>query len=424
MKMNWESQTKQASFYLQQMEKRISQDDVLRVIDEKVDFSFINELAKPYYSNLGPNGYSPERLFRMLIVMYMENIPSERKLVEQLNVNLRYMWFTKTDLNSPIPDHSTFSVLRSRLGDELFKQIFARIVSEVISLNIAHPRSISVDSTSVLADVKLPTSEDKDVKVDGRQVISPNDPDARYGHTSPKKSFFGYKAQLIVDNKSQAILNIDAKPGNFEDCHLEEYFVKEPIANNNLRPKEAALDRGFDSYDIRRIFKEQEIKAAIPIKLTKPDKSNLYKKDAFKIDLKHKKVICPANKRLKYKGFDTTRSSHEFSGTECDNCKLRSKCTTVKYRHLTIHQDYLLRQKAMKFNKTKIYEAIFKKRTAVERVIAEAKRFHGMLRAKFRNLWKLKIQLYLTAIAINLKRIAKFFIQQPNFSALTLKTGP
>src|SRR3990167_1000738 len=99
--MNWETQCKQNSFYLEHMEKRIPKDDVLRIIDEKVDFSFVNELARPYYSRLGPIGYSPERLFRMLIVMYMENISSERKLVEQLNVNLRYMWFTKTDLDSP-----------------------------------------------------------------------------------------------------------------------------------------------------------------------------------------------------------------------------------------------------------------------------------------------------------------------------------
>lgn len=422
--MNWENQCKQVSFYLQQMEKRIPKDDILRIIDEKVDFSFINELAKPYYSSLGPIGYSPERLFRMLVVMYMENIPSERKLAEQLNVNLRYMWFTKTDLDSPAPDHSTFSVLRSRLGDELFKQIFERIVSSIISLGIAHPKSISVDSTSVLADVKLPTKEDNDTKVDGKQVISPNDPDARYGHTSPKKSFFGYKAQMMVDNESQAILNIGAKPANFEDCHLEGGFIKEPFVNNNFRPKEATLDRGFDSYYIRRIFKEQKIKTAIPIKLTKPDKSHLYQKDTFKIDLKNKRVICPANKRLKYKGFDATRLSYEFFGTKCHNCKLRSKCTTVKYRRLAIHQDYLLRQRAIKFNKTKAYKAIFRRRTSVERVIAEAKRFHGMLRAKFRCLWKLKIQLYLTAIVINLKRIAKFFIEQSNFNAATLRAGP
>ena len=423
--MNWESQAKQVSFYLQQMEKRIPNDDILRVLDEKVDFSFINDLVKPYYSQLGPIGYCPERLFRMLIIMYMENIPSERKLVEQLNVNLRYMWFTKSDLDSPVPDHSTFSVLRSRLGDELFKQIFERIVSNIISLGITHPKSISVDSTSVLADVKLPNKEDKNVKIDGKQPISPNDPDARYGHSSPKKTFFGYKTQMMVDNDSSTILNIDVKAANFEDSNVEEEFIKEPIDNNNLKPKEAALDKGFDSYRIRKIFKEQKIKAAIPVKSTINPKGNkFYTQDSFKIDLNKKKVICPARRKLKYLGFDSKKLLYEFVSTNCHNCKLKKKCTSAQARRLSVHQDYLLRQKAIKFTKTKRYKQIFKKRPCVERVIAEAKRFHSMFRAKFRRLWKLKIQVYLTAIVINLKRIAKFFIEKSHICLVTQRAGP
>ncbi len=256
------------------MGKRIPKDDVLRMIDEKVDFSFVSELARPYYSRLGPIGYSPERLFRMLIVMYMENISSERKLVEQLNVNVKYMWFTKTDLDSPIPDHSTFSVLRSRLTDKVFKEIFEKIISAIIGLGVARPKSISVDSSSVLADVKIPAKDDKGAREDGRQVFSPNDPDARYGHTSVKKI---YKAQIMIDNQTQAILNIDAKPGNAQDLNLEESFVREPIINNNLKPEEAALDKGFNSYRIRRLFKEQKIKAAIPVRSDRRDRLNYYK---------------------------------------------------------------------------------------------------------------------------------------------------
>jgi len=418
--MNWENQAKQVSFYLQQMEKRIPKDDILRIIDDKIDFSFVTELAKPYYSRLGPIGYSPERLFKMLVVMYMENIPSERKLVEQLNLNIKYMWFTQTDLDSPVPDHSTFSVLRSRLGDELFKRIFEGILSRIIDAGIAHPKSISVDSTSVLADVKAPKDKNKDTK----QAISSDDPDARYGRTSKDKkdSFFGYKAQIMVDNDKGFILNIDAKPGNAEDSSIEEGFIKEPIDNH--KPIEAALDKGFDTYRIRRLFKEQKVKAAIPVKSTKYDNSNLYTKDAFDIDLKNKKVTCPAGKELKYTGFDNKKLNHLFIATECNSCRLKARCTTGKVRQLKIHQDYLLREKAIKFNKSKQYTAIYNKRTCVERVIGEAKRFHGMLRSKFRRLWKLKIQLYLTAIAINLKRVAKFFIEQPNIGASLARAGP
>ena len=64
------------------------------------------------------------------------------------------------------------------------------------------------------------------------------------------------------------------------------------------------------------------------------------------------------------------------------------------------------------FNKTLFYEKISRKRGCVERINNEIKRFHGLLRSKFRRLWKFKIQCYLSAIVINLKRVAKFFLQQ------------
>lgn len=176
--------------------------------------------------------------------------------------------------------------------------------------------------------------------------------------------------------------------------------------------------------DLGVFFKRQRIKAAIPVKSTRHDKSKLYKKEHFKIDLKNKKVTCPADKELKYLGFNDKRLIYEFVGTTCNSCKLKTQCTTGQARRSSIHMDYVLKEKAMIFNKTRRYKAIFKKRSCIERVIGEAKRFHGMFRAKFRSLWKLKIQFYLTAIAINLKRIATFFIKQQNIGAISLKTGP
>ena len=308
---------------------------------------------------------------------------------------------------------------KNRLGDELFKQIFERILSYIIDLGIAHPKSISVDSTSVLADVKLP----KDDNMDTKQPISPSDPDARYGRTSDKNKFFGYRVNLMVDNDSACILNIDAKPGNTEDYNIEEKFIKEPMNVNNIKPREAALDRGFDTYRIRNIFKEQKITAAIPVRATKYD-NKLYGKEDFNIDLKNKEVTCPANEQLKYRGYCKSESSYIFTGTKCDTCGLKNKCTNAKIRKLNVHEDYLLKNQAVKFNKTKRYRTIFKKRTCVERIIAEAKRYHGMLRARFRCLWKLKIQAYLTAIAINLKRAARFFIERPSICTVALEAGP
>jgi len=403
--MNWSDQSQQTSFYLQMMEKRIKKNDILRIIDQEIDLSFIKERCKALYSDLGPTGYCPERLFRMLLVMYLDNIPSERKLVGALNVNIRYMWFCKIDLDSPVPDHPTFSVLRSRLGDAKFKEIFENILSQMITTGIVKPKSISVDSTSVLADVKIPEAPAKEGKP-YKQRISPNDPDARYGHPSPKKGFFGYKAQMMVDNDTGTILHADAQPGSFDDKALNEEFIKEPIKDQNLKIKEAALDRGFDSYAIRQTLQAENIKAAIPLK--RINDHNVFPLDRFTVNLKNKKAVCPAQRPMRYRGYDPTTRHHEFIAIGCAHCPLRTQCTTAQARRISVHQAFRLRQSARLFNRTEAYQKIFKKRGCVERVNAEAKRYHGLIRAKFRRLWKFKIQLYLTATVINLKRVAKY----------------
>lgn len=408
--MNWSNQTQQTSFYLQMMEKRIAQNDVLRIIDDKIDLSFINVLCSPYYSTLGPQGYCPERLFRMLIIMYLANIRSERQLVKELNENLRYMWFAKIDLDSPIPDHSTFSVLRQRLGDELFKQIFEQILSQMFNLNIVKPKAISVDSTCVLADVKFPRKKDHNIQTEDKQVISPNDMDARYGHKSPKQSFFGYKAQMMVDNDSGAILNIDAQSGNFDDKQLDQNFIKEPLTTHNMDVHQAALDKGFDSYAIRKFLKNEHIQAAIPLKKF-PD-PNVLSLDHFDVDVKKLNVTCPNQESMSYQGFDSKQRTHQFVASGCSDCHLKLQCTTSSKRRVAIHEDYALKQEAKAFNQTPKFRHIYNRRNCVERVIGEAKRFHGLVRSKFRARWKLKIQCFLTAIVINLKRVAKFFAQQ------------
>lgn len=406
--MNWSDQSHQTSFFLQMMEKRIKKNDILCVIDKKIDFAFINELCRPLYSELGAIGYCPERLFRMLLVMYLDNIRSERQLTERLQDSIRYMWFCKIDLDQCPPNHSTFSVLRSRLGDETFKAIFQNILSQMLQQEIIKPKSISVDSTSVLADVKLPHKEDKESK---GPIISKNDSDARYGHTSPKKGFFGYKAQMMVDNDTGVIINTDVQPGNMDDKSLDLSFITEPMDQHNLKIQEAALDRGFDCYSIRRILQENNIKAAIPLKQTAH--SDVFGLEKFNINLGRKEAFCPAEHPMKYNGLWSRNRVYDFSGTLCKDCSLKNQCTTSKIRRITVHEDYPLKASAYLFNQTEQYRHLSNKRSCVERVNGEAKCYHGLRRAKFRCRWKLRIQVFLTAIAINLKRVAKFYLLAP-----------
>ena len=76
------------------IEDLVPQDHPLRKVEEAIDFSFIRERMRPFYSkNTGRPAIDPVVIFKMLLIGYMFNIPSERKLVREIEVNVAYRWF-------------------------------------------------------------------------------------------------------------------------------------------------------------------------------------------------------------------------------------------------------------------------------------------------------------------------------------------
>jgi len=95
-------------FYEFTIERHVPEDHLLRVIDRFVDLENIRPQLKPYYSGMGRPSIDPELMIRMLIAGYCFGIRSERRLCEEVNLNLAYRWFCKLSLTDPVPDHSTF----------------------------------------------------------------------------------------------------------------------------------------------------------------------------------------------------------------------------------------------------------------------------------------------------------------------------
>ena len=124
-----------ALFYDFDIEALVPQDHLLRSIDRFVDLSDIRAHLAPFYSSTGRPSIDPELLVRMWIVGYTHGIRSERRLCEEVRLNLAYRWFCRLDLTDPIPDHSTFSKNRhGRFRDsDLLRKVFEDVVSRCIS---------------------------------------------------------------------------------------------------------------------------------------------------------------------------------------------------------------------------------------------------------------------------------------------------
>jgi len=98
-----------ALFYEFSLEDHVPQDHLLRSNDRFVDLGDIRQYLAEFYSHTGRPSIDPELLIRMLLVGYCFGIRSERRLCEEVHLNLAYRWFCRLDLSDPIPNHSTFS---------------------------------------------------------------------------------------------------------------------------------------------------------------------------------------------------------------------------------------------------------------------------------------------------------------------------
>lgn len=405
---------RQRSFFSDLFEKMIPEDDLYRKILKSVDFSFVNCLAKPYYCQLGAEGYSPEKLFKMLLIMYLENINSERALEEEVKFNIRYRYFCGfPDPQDKIPDHSTFSRFRDRLGTKLFKQIFERVVAQCIEEGLATAKHISVDSTSVLADVAIPEYKKEGDSTTKRHTPSKSlvDPDARWGKKSPRRTFFGYKAHLAVDSETGLILNTEATEANKVDHQQLKPLLEEIISKHKVKVSFIAADKAYDTLDDRKYIKEElGAQSLIPLRDTSPNKGYFPKEEfTFNSD---GDLICPADKKMKPLGYWKNQGLYVYRGTHCNKCTLKDKCTTSeKARHIQFRKDEFVRALDRQFNQSTVFKELYSLRSSAERIHGDGKRNHHLHRARYRGLMKVRLQVYLTAIAMNVKRMVKMLSQ-------------
>jgi transposase len=146
---------KQRIYYNINLDSLVPEDNFLRRLDKLVSFDFVREITKDYYSHTGKPSIDPIVLVKMLLIGYLFDIRSERKLVEEISLNLAYRWYIGYDLDEEIPNHSVFSKARKRFGKKIFSQIFEEILNTAINYGMVSKESVLIDSSIVRADASI-----------------------------------------------------------------------------------------------------------------------------------------------------------------------------------------------------------------------------------------------------------------------------
>ena len=141
-------------FYEFSLERHVPHDHLLRSIDRFVDLSVIREHLRPFYSPIGRPSIDPELMIRMLIVGYCSGIRSERRLCEEVHLNLAYRWFCRLGLEGDVPDHSTFSKTRhGRFRDsDLLRELFEATVRRCMAEGLVGGEGFAADASLIRAD--------------------------------------------------------------------------------------------------------------------------------------------------------------------------------------------------------------------------------------------------------------------------------
>ena len=140
-------------FYHQiNLEQRVPKDHHLRKIQEKIDFDFIYGEVRDTYGDNGNVSVPPPVILKMMLLLALYNVRSERELMDTLPMRLDWLWFLGYDLDSEVPNHSVLSKARSRWGVEAFRNFFERVVWQCVEAGLVDGSKLFIDSSLVDAN--------------------------------------------------------------------------------------------------------------------------------------------------------------------------------------------------------------------------------------------------------------------------------
>ena len=225
------------------LESFVAEDHFLRRIDRVLDLSFIRELtAARYADGQGRPSIDPEVYFRMQLVAYFNGITKDRRLCEEVHYNLAYRWFCRLSLDDDVPDHSSLTRIRDRLGEEVFEAVFRRIVAQCQQKGLVKdPCRVMTDATLIAADASLnslvhndpeqaqtgrrgPATSDEErsmvrhnASCRTRRTAAAPTPTPRWPKSRERPRQLKYKVHQTIDADSRVILDTEVTTGARHD---------------------------------------------------------------------------------------------------------------------------------------------------------------------------------------------------------------
>jgi len=436
-----------ALFYEFSLERHVPPDHLLRSIDRFVELSDIRRELTPFYSSTGRPSIDPELMIRMLMIGYCFGIRSERRLCEEVHLNLAYRWFCRLGLNGPVPDHSTFS--KNRHGrfrqSDLLRRLFDTVLQRCIREGLVGGENFAVDASLIRADANrqkgIEGEKGLPPQATGRAIeeylsvlddaafgaatevtpkfISPSDPAARWTGAHGGQAFFGYSTNYLIDVENAVIVDVEATTAIRQaEVLAAKRMIERSMQRFDLYPAKVMGDSAYGSAEMLGwLVYEHGIEPHVTVFDKSVRKDGTFSREDFTYDHAGDIYYCPGGKMLTTTGslLDGTTLRYRASRYDCQACCLKPRCCPkepARYVPRSIHEG----ARDMARHIARSWEGRFSRRLRkkVEMLFAHLKRILKLDRLRLRGPNGARDEFLMAATAQNLRKLAKL-VPAPSF---------
>ena len=438
-------------FYDFCLDDHVPADHQLRGIDRHLNLDEVRNGLKPFYSSTGRPSVDPELMIRMLLVGYCMGIRSERRLCEEVHLNLAYRWFCRLGLDGKVPDHSTFS--KNRHGrfreSNVLRHLFETVVARCMAEGLVSAEGFAVDASLIPADANKqrsvrsgdwkPEEITDEASRATREYLATLD-DAAFGAASPVTpkfialsdpaaqwtaqrkghAFFAYSTNYLIDTDHGVIVDVEATRSIRQaEVGAAQTMLDRTEDRFGLKPGYLTADTAYGTaQNLAWLVKKKNITPHIPVfdKSTRTD--GTFSRSDFTWHADADRYTCPAGKDLVQfrRTYATQRTGIDADGIRryraskknCDICDLKARCCPNDVaRKIPRHVDEDARDVARAVATTPEFEVACRRRKKVEMLFAHLKRILRLGRLRLRGPCGAKDEFLLAATAQNLRRLAR-----------------
>lgn len=415
--------------YQVNLDKRVRADHRLRRINGILDLSFVRPTVAPFYGHNGHVGTDPIILVKMMLLLFLDNVASERELMAIIRERLDYLWFLGYGLDDEVPNHSVLSKARARWGREVFCGLFVRTVQQCVASGLVDGQKLHLDSSLVRADASRDSVSQacpelvaalrqayalEEQKLDEQPQqgvnamhVSTTDPEATLARSSSTSaSQLSYKHHRVVDNAHGVITAVQTTTGQAGDAVQLPGLITQHERHTGSRARTAVGDKHYGSAQNYRYCQERNIQGHLG--QAEAHVKGKFPVSAFVYQSEEDCYRCPAGHHLYYHNFKKDEQLIEYKiekAALCEGCELRARCTSSQAGRTVTRPIFseLVEAARAQANSPAARRDRTRRKHLLEGSFADARNNHGFKRARWRGLWRQQIQDWLIAVVQNLR---------------------